>query len=765
MWRSRDRRANRHQAAVWLVAWLLVGAAAPASADDHWAFQPLSQPAVPVVNDKSRVRTDIDAFVLARLEERGLTFSPDAEPPALVRRVYFDLLGLPPSPEEIDALVKDPSPQAYEQMLDRLLASPHFGERWGRHWLDNAGYSDVYGGDNDAGTIKLGENKWLYRDYVVKSLNADKPLDRFLTEQLAGDELVDWRNAEKFTPEIEELLIATGFLRNSADDTNENELNTPDIRYGVLHRTIEGVASNLLGLTLNCAKCHDHKYEPLTQRDYYQLQAIFQPAFNPDHWLQPQARQLAAMSPSEKQAREKQNAEVERQMDELRRRMAAIREAGEQNVRESKLDALPEVIRTDVKAALETEAEKRNEVQKYLAEKFQPLLQVTSEEVSAALSAADKEQIEAIEREISGLGGQKQSWQHWQVVYDAGPPTPTRILTRGNHLTPAEEVPPGVIGTLTGAASFEPQPTGASSGRRLALARWLTDTKSPAGALVLRVRVNRIWQQLFGRGIVETSDNFGVTGAAPTHQELLEWLACDFDAGGRRLKPFFKRIMLSSAYRQSSVNPQSAILNPQSLDPDNRLLWKQRLRRLESEAIRDAILAVSGQLDRTLGGPPIPVEPKPDGSFVVKQEGLPTPTSQYRRTLYLLARRNYHPTVLAVFDQPHLTTNCTHRQASAVVLQSLTMLNDGFVLEQAQTVAQRAGQAKTQDEQIAAAFKLVLGRAPGEAEIAWCREALDKEAAFHAQADRSSTPDEASRRALTRLCHTLLNTSEFLYIP
>ena len=761
-----------------LAAWLgllATGISVPSQADDHWAFQRLSQPAVPQVKEAGRVRTPLDAFILARLEERGLTLSPDAPPHALVRRVYFDLIGLPPSPEEVEAFAKDPSPQAYERLLDQLLASPHFGERWGRHWLDNAGYTDVYGGDNDAAIIKQGENKWLYRDYVVKSLNADKPFDRFLTEQLAGDELVDWRNAGKFTPEIEEPLIATGFLRNSADDTNENELNTLDIRFGVLHRTIEGVASNLLGLTLNCAKCHDHKYEPLTQRDYYQLQAIFQPAFNPDHWLQPQQRQLPAISPAEQQAREKQNAEIERQVDQLRKRIADIRESYEQKLLEAKLASVPEVIRADVKASLATEAEKRTEVQKYLAEKFQQQLRIKPDDVAAALTDSEKTSSESAEREIKDLNSKKQSWQHWQVVYDAGPATPTRILTRGNYLTPADEVPPGTIGVLAAAdnsAAFQPQTTSGSSGRRLELAKWLTDTKSPPGALVIRVRVNRIWQQLFGRGIVETSENLGVTGATPTHQELLEWLATDFVAGGQRLKPLLKRIMLSSAYRQSSTNPQSADPlargpgNPQSIDPENQLLWKQRLRRLESEAVRDAILTVSGKLDRTLGGPPIPVEPRPDGSFVVKQEGLPTPTSQFRRSIYLLSRRNYHPTLLAVFDQPHMTTNCTHRATSAVVLQPLEMLNDRLVLDQAELIAQRAAQqGETDEKRIAASFQIVLGRAPSATEEPWCREMLEKEAAFHRQQDSNATTDEASRRALVRLCHTLLNTSEFLYIP
>jgi hypothetical protein len=703
---------------------------------------------------------------VARLEERGLELSPDADPQSLVRRVYFDLLGLPPSPEEIDAFVHDASPQAYERLLDRLLASPHFGERWGRHWLDNAGYADVYGGDNDAGIIKQSENKWLYRDYVIQSLNADKPFNRFLTEQLAGDELVDWRNAEEFTPQMKELLIATGFLRNSADDTNENELNTLDIRFGVLQRTMEGVAGNLLGLTLNCAKCHDHKYEPLTQRDYYQFQAIFQPAFNPDQWLQPQHRQLPAVSPLEKQAADRQNAESDRQVGELRGRIADIREPIEQKLQSAKLAAVPEVIRADVQAALAAEVEKRTEVQKYLADKFQPQLQVQPEDVNAALSAPDKAAIEAAERQIQTLNAGKRSWQHWQVTYDAAPTTATRILIRGNHLTPGDEVPPGTIGVLNSAdiaEAFQPRAVDGSSGRRLALAQWLTDTKSPAGALVIRVRVNRVWQQLLGRGIVETSENLGVTGAAPSHEALLEWLAADFVASGQRLKPLLKRIMLSSVYRQSSAQRADTSVE---VDPDNDLLWRQRLRRLESEAVRDSILAVSGRLDRTLGGAPIPVEPRPDGSFVVKEEGLPTPTSQYRRSIYLLARRNYHPTLLAVFDQPHMTTNCTHRASSAVVLQSLTMLNDKFVLERAEDIARRLeAQGIAPEQQIESTFRLVLGRMPTAGEVHWCREAIDREIAVHQREDASCTKEQAAQRALVRLCHTLLSTNEFLYLP
>ncbi len=310
----------------------------------HWAFQRLAAPRPPRTADP-RVRTAVDAFVLSRLQARGLGFSADADRATLLRRLSLDLLGLPPSPQEIVAFVGDAGPEAYERLVERLLASPHFGERWGRHWLDGAGYSDIYGGDNDAAILKIGENKWRYRDYVVASFNQDKPYDRFLTEQLAGDELMDWRQAASFTPEMAELLIATGYLRNSADNTNENELNSPDIRHAVLQQTAEGVAHDLLGLTLGCAKCHTHKYEPIPQRDYYGFVALFQPAFNPDRWLQPQNRQLPAIAPSEKLAIDQHNAVLDEQVKALQAQVDAIRRDSRETLLETKLRAIPEAER------------------------------------------------------------------------------------------------------------------------------------------------------------------------------------------------------------------------------------------------------------------------------------------------------------------------------------------------------------------------------------------------------------------------------------
>jgi hypothetical protein len=734
----------------------------PANADAtkrHWAFQPLARLERPPITNSGRARTPIDEFVLEKLQAKRLTFAADADRVTLVRRAYLDLLGLPPSPKELDEFLRDRRADAYEQLLDRLLASPHFGERWGRHWLDNAGYVDVTGTDNDATIIRLGENRWKYRDYVIRAFNSDKPFDRFLLEQLAGDELLDWRRAAKFTPEMLESLVATGFLRTAADDTEENELNTMDIRYGVLHRTIEAVAGNLLGVTLQCAKCHDHKYEPISHKDYYRFQALFQPAFNPQQWLQPTRRQLAAISPAEKQAIEKIREEIEA----WKKRQDEARQPAVARLREAKLAQLPEAARV----AVQTPAAKRNPDQQALAKQHELALQQKGDEVAAALSAEDKARVAECEKHIRALEPKIRTWEHLQAVYDVGPPTATHLLKRGIHDRPGAEVPVGFLNVLAptdeqtrflGARS-----EGNSSGRRLALARWLTDPGTTANSLVLRVRVNRIWQQLFGKGLVATSDNLGITGSKPSHPELLDWLALEFRGNGLRLKPLLKLMMTSTTYRQSSM-AASTSPDPQTVDPDNVLLWRMRLRRLESEIIRDSVLAASGKLDRAQGGPPIPVEPRPDGTFVVKEQGLPTPTSAWRRSVYLLARRNYHPTMLNVFDQPNLTTNCPCRTPSAVVLQTLTMLNDPFMLEQARFLAERVERGGNDDAaRVTAAFRLTLSREPSAKENQASLALLQRQRELYL--GQKMPADAAARQELGHLCHMLLNTSEFLYIP
>ncbi len=557
-----------------------------------WSFRPLSRPPAPRVADNARVRTPIDAFVFSRLDAKGLRFSPDADTATLVRRAYLDLLGLPPSPEEVDACLNDNNPNGFDGLVDRLLASPHFGERWGRHWLDVAGYVDTVGFDTDATNIITSEGKWLFRDYVIRAFNQDKPYDRFLTEQLAGDELYDWRRAKHFTPEMPEALIATGYLRTARDLTHEDVGIIPQNFFSIMHDTIEIVGTGLLGLTINCARCHSHKFDPIPQDDYYRLMAIFSPAYNPRAWLpvvpsetKKKDRGLPDVAPAELAEIEHANAEVDRRLGELRRELTKFRRPCEERLFEAKLNALPQSIRSDTKVALQTPVEKRSVVQKYLAEKFTASLTVKSDEVTANLNPAEKAACARVEAQIAATAAKRRAWGKIQTLYDLGPIPPTHLLVRGNEQSPGHEVPAGFLRVLSrtdaDALASSAPPFAGTSGRRSELARWLTRTDSPASALVARVMVNRIWKQTFGRGIVPTPDNFGAQGQRPTHPELLEWLSAEFVSNGWRVKPLIKLMMTSTAYRQASHRDSSAGASAdvaEMVDPGNELLWRMRLR-------------------------------------------------------------------------------------------------------------------------------------------------------------------------------------------
>jgi hypothetical protein len=772
--------ADRFARLAWvamLVSALVVAAAraeAPSSGESHWAFQPPARPAIPAVRGAHRVRTPVDAFLLAQLEAHGLTFTPDADRLTLNRRASLDLLGLPPALEDVDAFLADGRPDAYERLLDRLLASPHFGERWGRHWLDVVGYADTVGFDTDANTLVLSAGKWRYRDYVIAAFNSDKPYDRFVTEQLAGDEMDDWRNATTFTPAIRERLIATGYLRTARDQTHEPESNIPLCYYGVLHDTVAIVGNSLLGLTLQCSQCHDHKFDPISQTDYYRLMAVFTPAYNPRDWraVYPwkpgiRDRGLPDIAPAEVAAAERHNREINRQVADLRGRRADLRRPYETRLRGAKLRTLPEPIRADTQAALATPAQRRTEVQKYLAGKFEATLRVEPAEVEAALSTLDRAAVQQVNAQLLSLEGHRRSFGTIQALYDVGPPPPTHRLKRGQYATPAEEVSPGLLGVLTDAGKpegFTDWPVAAkTSGRRTALARRLTEPGSRAAALLARVMVNRVWQHVFGQGLVATPENFGRSGAAPTHPELLEWLSIEFAAGGWRIKPLLKLLMMSTAYRQASRSlALPAGLDPATVDPADRLLWRQRLRRLEAEAVRDSVLAVSGRLNPILGGPPVLLQAMPDGRVVIGDHQGGT-SAQGRRSVYLLSRRAYNLSLLTVFDQPLVAVNCPCRDASAVPLQALTMLNDPFIAEHAQHFADRV--ARTAGVHggpaVAAAFRLALTRPPTDSEAALCIKLLEEQAALFRSAGQNA-PD-AEGLALVQLCHTLLNTSEFLY--
>jgi Protein of unknown function (DUF1553)/Protein of unknown function (DUF1549) len=727
---------------------------------------------VPQVQHTNQTRTPIDAFLLALLEPNGLTFSTPADRVTLIRRLYLDLLGLLPSPGDVDAFLSDHRADAYERLVDRLLASPHFGERWGRHWLDVVGYADTVGFDVDATTIILAEGKWRYRDYVIDAFNRDKPYDRFVTEQLAGDELTNWRRAPALTPQMRECLIATGFLRTARDESHEPESNIPLIHHGVLQNTVEIVGNSLLGLTLNCCRCHNHKFDPIPQKDYYQLMALFTPAYNPTNWKpvypwKPQIkdRGLPDVSFLEQAAIDRHNRDIDQQVRTLQSRLAEIRRRYETRLFDQKLQALPEAIRADTRTAIQVPTAERNEVQKYLASKFDSVLTVKPTEVAAALSAADRVRIDQIKAEMAHMNASRQRYGKLQALYDVGPPPRTHLLRRGNYETPGPEVSPGFLSVLCdspeAAVLHEPTPVGETSGRRSAFARWLTAPGSRASALLARVMVNRVWQHLFGQGLVPTPENFGTSGEPPTHPELLEWLSSEFLSNGWRIKPLIRLILCSTTYQQASHYTAE---NPGTrTDPGNQLLWRMRLRRLDAEAIRDDILAASGRFDPSMGGPPISLQARSDGMVVVDERHLARPADATRRSVYLLTRRAYNLSLLTVFDEPLVAVNCPCRDASAVPLQSLTMLNDAFVSEQAQHLARRVSLLAGQRGQkaIEAAFRLALVRRPNASELAACEKLLERQAATYQTTGMSA--DDAEQKALAQLCHTLLNTSEFLY--
>jgi hypothetical protein len=735
---------------------------------DHWAFQKLVKPTPPALRRTDRARTAIDRFILAKLEEKHLALSADVDRVRLARRAFFDLIGLPPSPEQIDRWLADPQPGAYERLIDHLLASPQFGVRWGRHWLDIVGYTDTIGFDDDyTPPIGFFNGKWRYRDYVVNSFNQDKPYDRFLTEQLAGDELVDWRRAPKYSPEIIEPLVATGYFR-TCEDLSDGDSSPPVVLWSVLHDTVEELGTSLLGLTLQCARCHSHKFEPIPQSDYYRMMALIMPAFNPQAWKAPEQRALPDISSADFTELKRHNAEIDKQVAEFKKQIADLRRAVELKLRDQKLLKVPEADRDGTKAAVETPADKRNESQKALAAKYENLVQVKPEEIESALSPSNKNAIDQHNRRITQLnaGRRKHGWI--QAVYDVGPPPATHLLKRGDYLMPRREVPPGFLSVLSNADSgrlLTGKPTAGDSGRRTALARWLTDPQSRSGGLVARVMVNRIWQHLLGEGIVATSENLGRSGARPTHPELLEWLAADFVEHGWRVKRLVKLIMTSSVYRQTShqvrrTDSQSVT----QVDPKNQLLARARLRRLEAEVIRDTILAIGGKLDSTQGGPPVPLVYHPNGTITVAKQGLPTPTSQWRRSLYLMNRRIYNPSFLSVFDKPIVTSSVCRRDDSAVALQSLSMMNDPLVLEHAEHFAKRVLSLETEsrDRQIELAFRLAFARRPDAAEVQWSRELLDQQSSLLGGGKLSAK--QVSLKALANLCQTLFNTNEFLYV-
>jgi len=713
-----------------------------------WSFVRPLRPAVPRTDAASWGRNEVDAFVLQKLESKGLRPAPPAEPVALLRRAYFDLLGLPPSPEEVQAFLNDHSPDAFERVVERLLASPHYGERWGRHWLDLARYADSGGFEFDVDR----PHAWRYRDYVIRSLNDDKPYDRFVQEQLAGDEL---------RPDDLEAWVATGFCRNGPTVDNANNEQT---RTDELDDIVSTTSSVFMGLTVGCARCHDHKYDAIPQKDYYRLQAIFLSSQKTDHLLGNDAEQAAA---------KEQNREIDKQIAPLKEKVAEI----EGPVRKRLLD---EKVERFTHLSQQAGALVNKDLRAYqteVAAQFARDVKLQPDEIEAGLSRNDREARQDLMQQIEKFNRTrpKPAAAAMAVTNLDGTPPKGYLLKRGDYRQKGEEVSPGFLAVLSGQDSAQvPLVSSASAGRRLRLAQWLT---SPDHPLTARVAINRLWQYHFGRGLVSTASDFGVNGDRPSHPELLDWLATEFIERGWSLKSMHRLIMNSSTYQQSSRWDAQAAKE----DPENRLLWRFSPRRIEAESIRDSILAISGNLNPKMGGPGI--YPRIDRAVIGTGSTNKWPldveegTETRRRSVYVFQKRSVVLPLLEVFDCPDSTVSSPSRSASTVSPQALALLNNGFVLQQARRFAMRvvhkAGAVPA--DQVHETFRLALGRRATERELAWSIDFMEKQAFAYTQNDRQtseerdshvapSITDPAAFRALTDLCHAMFNLNEFLYL-
>lgn len=716
---------------------------------DFWSFQPPRPLDVPAVSGD--LDNPVDAFILRKLKANGLSFSPEADRATLIRRATLDLTGLPPTPEEIDSFLADTEPDAWPRLVDRLLDSPRYGERWGRYWLDLAGYADSEGGQH---ADQIRPEAYRYRDYVIRSLNADKPYDRFLLEQIAGDELVDYRGAENITEEIYENLVATGFLRMAPDGTYAGITAFVPDRLEIIDDEIEVLSSAVMGLTVRCARCHSHKFDPIPQRDYYRLAAVFKGAFDEHDWLEPtKHRYLTHVTSKERRAWKSRDDRLLGEIESIRNTLAE---------------------RQTEFAARHTPASPTLDELK----KLEPDFAKAAEQADEAIKAIEQQRVP--EPRIRAL-------------WDRGQPSPTYLLRRGSYLTPGRLIGPGVPSVLTdGVTPFEVEPPFAgTTGRRLAFARWLT---SPDHPLTARVMVNRIWKHHFGTGIVSTLDNFGITGARPTHPELLDWLAVRFVRSDWSIKTMHRLIMNSVAWRQSS----DVTAQHRELDPDNKLLSRMPMKRMEGEVLRDSLLSISGRLDLTPFGPADEVQARDDGLVVsVGKE------DRWRRTIYVLQRRTAHLTILDNFDLPQLNPNCIERSDSIVAPQALHLLNNHRIHQLSRFFAARIRKEVGDDPaaQIRRAWLVACGRSPTKDEQQITRnafEALQAEwmqklsraspadsAAAHtegqetdpelAAATHESAPltdrtepemllQQSAQRAFENICHAIMNSADFLYI-
>ncbi|MHB1427046.1 MAG: DUF1549 and DUF1553 domain-containing protein, partial [Gemmataceae bacterium] len=637
-----------------------------ANAARHWAYQPLHDPPIPSIKDHNWIRTPIDAFVLAKLEAKGLTPSPPADRRTLLRRVAFDLLGLPPTPAEMEAFLSDRSPDAYEKVVDRLLASPHYGERWARHWMDVIHFAETHGHDQDVPR----ENAWPYRDYLIRSFNDDKPYGRFIEEQLAGDVL--W-------PDDPQALVAAGFIaagpwdESSLRDIRDDSIDRKIGQYLDRDDMVTTTMSTFVSATVHCARCHHHKFDPIAQKDYYRLQAVFAGVDRADH----------------------------------------------------PYDADPLL------------AHKRRSLQQRLA-----IARIGRTAIGLPV-ALETRLAELPPRQLIYAG--TSDFEPQGSFKPANACRPVYVLRRGDIKQPGEAVGPGALSCLPGLEGrFQLAHPGNEGSRRAALAKWLSD---PRNVLTWRSIVNRIWHYHFGRGIVATPNDFGRMGAAPTHPELLDWLALRFRDSGGSLKKLHRLIVTSAVYVQSSRHrPDCA-----RVDADNQYLWRMNRSRLDAESVRDAVLRVTGKLDLKMGGPSIKQfvqspgihrTPKVDyQAFDVDSPG------NYRRSVYRFLFRTLPDPFMDTLDCPDASQFTPVRGSSVTALQALAMLNDRFMVRQSEHFAARLSKSSPDlGKQIEIAYLLALSRPPSLEETA-------RLLAF------------AKKHGLANVCRLIFNSNEFMFVP
>ncbi len=690
-----------------------------ASRKGWWAFKQPVKPAIPALNDPW-VRTPIDAFLLEAMQSKQLRPSAPIDKARLIRRVTLDLTGLPPTPAEVRSFLADSSPDAYANVIDRLMKSPHYGERWAVKWLDVVRYADTNGYEGDG----FRPHAWQYRDYVVKSLNEDTPFDRFVKEQLAGDELF---------PGNRDALIATGFHRAGPIHIVGGMKDVEMERQEVLTEMTSAIGAVYLGLTVGCARCHNHKFDPIPQADYYRLQAVFAGT---------EGKDIALATEEQKQAHEAAVKAHQARLKPVKDQLAEIEKPYSKRLREEKVAKLEPRFRD----ALAVPKDQRNEEQKRLAKEAEAQVKVPWYELLAAIPAEEKARRAELRKQMHAIENEKPDpLPAAFAVVNKDTAHPTHILKVGNHKMKLGEVGPGLLRVLD-----PPQVDAPSAGRRSVLANWIA---SPTHPLTARVMANRIWQFRMGTGLVATPNDFGVLGTRPSNAKLLDWLAVEFVERGWSIKAIDRLIVMSSAYQQDTDRDEARA----AIDPDNKLYWRANRRRLEAEFLRDSVLAVTGALNAKMGGRPVRVPLEPEVYDLIFTEGEPDnlwsadrdPAQYDRRSLYLLNKRTVRLPFLANFDQPDNMSSCPIRPTSTHALQALSLLNSEFMQKQSERFAARLERecGDRADCKVPRAYQLALARAPKPAETAMATEFF------------------AKGGLLSDFCLALLNRNEFAYVP